>query len=145
MEDERDAQEVHIPRHHGRMRHSQQSGSFMTNSSRSTSLKSSSRAGSGHNVELGSSVNSNGINIPSAGVGQYGVSGHTGPTSPISTHSAAAHLPAPAPAPAPGLPPPPAHTPNKDDRRDRVGQNVSEDEDDLSSHEGSAKAGHQPF
>ncbi|KAG0024005.1 hypothetical protein BGZ82_010600 [Podila clonocystis] len=50
MEDERDAQEINIPRHSGRNRQSQQSGSFVTttttnSSSRSNSLKSG-RAGS---------------------------------------------------------------------------------------------------
>ncbi|KAF9933307.1 hypothetical protein FBU30_005891 [Linnemannia zychae] len=72
MEDVRDAEEISIPRHHhshGKHRGSHQSGSFMTNSSRSGSVKSN-RTGSGHNVELG--YHGNGYDSSASGGGNSG-------------------------------------------------------------------------
>ncbi|KAG0284967.1 hypothetical protein BGZ96_010717 [Linnemannia gamsii] len=139
MEDERDAEEISIPRHHhqhGRHRGSHQSSSFMTNSSRSGSLKSN-RTGSGHNVELGH--HGNGYDSSASGGGN---SGHgVGPT-PVSGALASGGAGGTGGAVA-----------AKDERGNKVGQNISEDEEeDVSSHEGTpgggpgnARAGYQPF
>ncbi|KAF9378347.1 hypothetical protein CPB97_009639 [Podila verticillata] len=131
MEDERDAQEINIPRHShggGRNRQSQQSGSFVTNStttnstsSRTNSLKSG-RAGSTNGGVLQHTHQNNNNNYEGYQVG--GV-----------------------------------HAGDKDDRRDKVGHANLSDEDaeveegDVSSgHHGSPKtgestprAGYQPF
>ncbi|KAF9913366.1 hypothetical protein EC991_000128 [Linnemannia zychae] len=138
MEDERDAEEISIPRHHhqhGRHRGSHQSSSFMTNSSRSGSVKSN-RTGSGHNVELG--YHGNGYESSASGGG--GGSGNVGTNLASGT---------------------PGNTSGggngiavKDERKNKVGQNVSEDEDEdvSSSHDGTpssgpsnVRAGYQPF
>ncbi|KAF8926138.1 hypothetical protein EDD21DRAFT_365874 [Dissophora ornata] len=133
MDDERDAEEISIPRHHshqnqqhGRHRNSQQSSSFMTNSSRSTSVKSS-RAASGHDVELGGAHHGNGYSSPAPA----GIAPPVGGGGAATAASAAA----------------------KDDRRDKVGQNISEDEDedsdvrDTLANAGpeNARAGYQAF
>ncbi|KAF9431661.1 hypothetical protein BGZ76_011862 [Entomortierella beljakovae] len=110
---ERDAEEISIPRHftgqgqmHGRNRNSQQSGSFMTTSSRSGSVKSS-RTGSGYNVELGTN---------STGGGYHGSSHNYG--SPATTGAVSVG----------------GSNATRDDRRDKVGQNISEDEADESDN-----------
>ncbi|KAG0003025.1 hypothetical protein BGZ65_002124 [Modicella reniformis] len=141
IDDERDAEEVNIPRHHslhrfGRNRSSQQSDSFVTSSSRSTSVKSSG-TGSGYNVEMGTN-NSN------SGAGghqmqhqhQHQHQQHHG-GSPASAGGTAVSL---------------GSATAKDDRRDRVGQNVSDDEsEDTSSREApgnpatESRAGYQAF
>ncbi|KAG0022347.1 hypothetical protein BGZ80_000488 [Entomortierella chlamydospora] len=118
---DRDAEEISIPRHHSQMhgihRNSQQSGSFFTTSSRSTSVKSS-RTGSGHNVELGPNTS---VSSPGA---HHGNDHNFG--SPASAVIASVGGGGAA----------------KDDRRDRVGQNTSEDEDeDASSRDTSAQGG----
>ncbi|KAG0206092.1 hypothetical protein BGX33_007589 [Mortierella sp. NVP41] len=147
MEDERDAEEISIPRHHhhqhGRHRGSHQSSSFMTNSSRSASVKSS-RAGSGHNVELGH--HGNGYDSSASGGERGGGGGGNAVHVPISS--------------APGPPGPPG-TPgsgsgggggaaaaavrdkDKDERRNKVGMNFSEDEDEDvgSGHDGTPNSG----
>lgn|SRR5690554_6555744 len=140
MDDMRDAEEISIPRHHpqhGRNRNSQHSSSFMTSSSHSTSVKSS-RTGSGHNVELGISSSGGGAHHGSLGspgsAGGGGASGAIGATSTTAVHATATV---------------------KDDRRDKVGQNVSEDEDEdaSSSHDvhhnpgstDTTRAGYQAF
>ncbi|KAI8359418.1 hypothetical protein B0O80DRAFT_440242 [Mortierella sp. GBAus27b] len=120
MDDERDAEEISIPRHRshsvtsqnqrfGRPQTSQQSSSFVTSSSRSTSVKSN-VTGSAHNVEMGT--------------------GHHGP-SPASAGTGSAGG-------------------SKNDRRDKVGQNISDDDEDASSRETPAnaaaeRAGYQSF
>ena len=135
-EDERDAEEISIPRHHhyqhGRHRGSHQSSSFMTNSSRSGSVKSN-RTGSGHNVELGH--HGNGYDSSASGGGN---SGHgVGPT-PVSGTPGNGGV---------------AAVSAKEEHKNKVGQNVSEDEEeDVSSHDGTpssgpgnAQAGYQSF
>lgn len=127
MDDERDAEEISIPRHHsqsgqrfGRNRNSQHSGSFTT-SSRSTSVKSS-RTGSGHNVEMGTNSNTGHQGNPHGSPASAGTASLGGGAA------------------------------SKDDRRDRVGQNVSDDEEDTGSRETPAnsttensRAGYQSF
>ncbi|KAF9207022.1 hypothetical protein BGZ49_001358 [Haplosporangium sp. Z 27] len=123
---ERDAEEISIPRHnsghshmHGLNRNSQQSGSFMTStSSRSNSVKSS-RTGSGHHVEPGTNTNVSG-GAHHGNSHSFGSPASVGITSVGGTASSTA----------------------KDDRRDKVGQNISEDEDeDTSSRDTSGQAG----
>lgn len=134
MDYERDAEEISIPRHHtghshthGRNRNSHHSDSFNTStSSRSTSVKSN-RTGSGHNVELETNTNT-------GGSGHHENSHNYG--SPVSVGIASV-----------------GGGSTKDDRRDKVGQNISDDEDgdtssrDNSAHGGSenARAGYQAF
>ena len=90
----------------------------MTTSSRSTSVKSS-KAASGHDVELGSAHHGNG----------YGSPASTGIAPPVGGGGASAASAAAAVA-------------AKDDRRDKVGQDISEDEDeDASERETPANAG----
>ncbi|KAF9357913.1 hypothetical protein BGX26_002851 [Mortierella sp. AD094] len=135
---ERDAEEISIPRHHtghgqmhGLNRNSQQSGSFLTTSSRSTSVKSS-RTGSGHNVELGTNTGAN------SGGGHHGNDHNHGSPASAAIASVGGGT---------------TGGTAKDDRRDRVGQNTSEDEDedassrDTSAHGGSdnTRAGYQAF
>ncbi|GJJ70016.1 hypothetical protein EMPS_02365 [Entomortierella parvispora] len=129
MDDERDAEEINIPRHshnRGRRQHSQQSSSFMTNNSiRSTSSKSS-RATSGHNVELGGAHNEN------LGHAQGNSHGHTHGPGPGPSHGQ---------APA-GVASFSIAGASKDDRKDKVGQNISDEEADEPAHQGEAtKAG----
>ncbi|KAG0353643.1 hypothetical protein BC939DRAFT_440069 [Gamsiella multidivaricata] len=147
MDYERDAEEISISRHHnnsshqhGRHRNSPHSGSFVTSSSRSTSVKSS-KAGSGHNVELGG--NTGGVHHGSTH-GSFVSAGMTSLSS-GGAGTGAAIVASAAAAAAAGAP--------KDDRRDKVGQNISEDEDeDTSSREipasggtENARAGYQAF
>ncbi|KAG0378438.1 hypothetical protein BGX24_003839 [Mortierella sp. AD032] len=142
MEDERDAEEISIPRHHhqhGRHRGSHQSSSFMTNSSRSGSVKSN-RTGSAHNVELG--YHGNGYESSASGGGGGGAN-----------VGGALASGAPAIVPSAGAGPGGNGAGAKDERRNKVGQNISEDEEeDMSSHDGTpssgpgnARAGYQPF
>ncbi|KAI1320604.1 hypothetical protein EDD11_000126 [Mortierella claussenii] len=144
MDDERDAEEISIPRHHsgnshnssqlhyqhqhhpnqhGRNRLSQQSSSFMTTSSRSASVKSS-RTGSGHNVEPATNTTSNSSYSNSnaaVAAAAAAATGHHSHGGNVATNVAAV---------------------GKDDRRDKVGQNISEDEDeDTSSRETAANVG----
>ncbi|KAF9357550.1 hypothetical protein BGX34_009308 [Mortierella sp. NVP85] len=123
MDDERDAEEISIPRHHSNSQRfgRKHSGSFVTTSSRSTSVKSS-RTGSGHNVEMGTNTNA---------AAHHGTS-HGSPASAgtASFGSGAA-----------------AGSATRDDRRDRVGQNISDDDEDASSREAPehSRAGYQSF
>ncbi|KAF9188655.1 hypothetical protein BGZ51_000394 [Haplosporangium sp. Z 767] len=141
MDDLRDAEEISIPRHHpqhGRNRNSQHSSSFMTSSSHSTSVKSS-RTGSGHNVELGINSSSGGAHHGSLGSPGSAGGGGGGGSGATATGATAVHT----------------TTTVKDDRRDKVGQNVSEDEDEdaSSNHDGhhnpgsteATRAGYQAF
>ncbi|KAK3829835.1 MAG: hypothetical protein JOS17DRAFT_747729 [Linnemannia elongata] len=124
-EDERDAEEISIPRHHhyqhGRHRGSHQSSSFMTSSSRSASVKSN-RTGSGHNVELGH--HGNGYDSPASGGGNSGQGVGPTPVSEIPGNGGTAAVSA------------------KEERKNKVGQNVSEDEEEeVSSHDGTPSSG----
>ncbi|KAG0296109.1 hypothetical protein BGZ98_001105 [Dissophora globulifera] len=123
MDDERDAEEISIPRHHshssrqhGRHRNSQQSSSFMTTSSRSTSVKSS-RTGSGHNVEMGPNTNTHS--------GVHHGNGHGSPSPVGYTSMISGGVDGATTAAA------------KDDRRDKVGQNISEEDDEDEDEDGS--------
>lgn len=119
MEDERDAQEINIPRHShggGRNRQSQQSGSFVTNST--TTNSTSSRANSLKSGRAGS-TNGGVLQHPHQNINNYEGYQVGG-----------------------------VHAGGKDDRRDKVGQaNLSDedaevDEGDVNSgHHGSPKTG----
>jgi len=143
IDDERDAEEVNIPRHsqsHGRHHHSQQSGSFMTNNSIRSASSKSSRAGSGHNVELG------GGNPENLGHTQGNGHGHTHGPGHGPGHG---QVPAGVASFAIGG----ASKDSKDDRKDKVGQNASDDEEDEPTHQGEAagagtesnRSGYHPF
>ncbi|KAF9916139.1 hypothetical protein BX616_004521 [Lobosporangium transversale] len=148
LDDERDAEEISIPRHHsgnshnshsgsshlfqhhqGRHRYSQQSSSFMTSSSRSASVKSS-KTGSGYNVELGhgpshnlsntSSIINTNTNTNTSNNNNSGNSINQSSMTAAGQHSSGKAVSV-------------ASSNARDDRRDKVGQVFSEDEDDDTS------------
>lgn len=93
----------------------------MTSSSRSASVKSN-RTGSGHNVELGH--HGNGYDSPASGGGNSGQGVGPTPVSEIPGNGGTAAVSA------------------KEERKNKVGQNVSEDEEEeVSSHDGTPSSG----